>query len=290
MLEAASLAKDILGDSAELVAEFVLDRLHADGGFSGRSYESDLYYTVFGIESLLALDAEFDRSKVISYLDAFGDGGKLGLIDLACLARCRAALGCADNDIANGIAGHIERFHCAGGGYNVDGGDHGTVYGSFLSMAAYQDLGIDLPDAERLLDCVKALKTDDGGYANETGLKMSLTPTTAAALMVLDSFNEPKDDLAISWLFSRLGTEGGFHVMDNAPIPDLLSTATALHTLGSLGVAAERISGPIKERCLDYIDSLWDSRGAFCGNEIDKDLDCEYVFYGLLAMGQLSKL
>ncbi|MCK4958121.1 MAG: hypothetical protein KAT00_01950, partial [Planctomycetes bacterium] len=176
------------------------------------------------------------------------------------------------------------------GGYNVDGGDHGTVYGCFLAMAAYQDLGVDLPDAERLLDCVKPLKTDDGGYANEIGLEMSLTPTTAAALMILETFKEPKDDLAINWLFARLGTEGGFHVMGDVPIPDLLSTATALHTLGSLGVAAERISGPVKERCLDYVDSLWDSRGAFCGNEMDRDLDCEYVFYGLLATGQLSKL
>ena len=173
MLEAASLAKNILGDSAELVAEFVLDRLHADGGFSGRSYESDLYYTVFGIESLLALDAEFDRSRVISYLDTFGDGGKLGLIDLACLARCRAALDCVSSELAKGIAEHIESYHCAGGGYNVGDSDQGMVYGCFLAMAAYQDLRLDLPDADRLLDCVKALKTEDGGYANATGLTMS---------------------------------------------------------------------------------------------------------------------
>ncbi len=290
MLETASRAKDVLGDSAGLVAEFLLGQLNPDGGFSGRSYESDLYYTVFGIESLLALGAEFDRSKIISYLDAFGDGENLGLIDLACLARCRAALDCVSSDLAKGIAGHIETYHCADGGYNVNGAGNGAVYGCFLAMAAYQDLELDLPDAERLLDCVKSLKTEDGGYANETGLEMSLTPTTAAALMVLEYFNEPKDDLAISWLFSCLGTEGGFYVMGNAPIPDLLSTATALHTLGALGVAAERISGPVKERCLDYIDSLWDSRGAFCGNEMDRELDCEYVFYGLLAMGQLSKL
>jgi prenyltransferase beta subunit len=245
---------------------------------------------VFGIESLLALRAYFDRSKVISYLDSFGDGGNLGLIDLACLARCRAALDCVGGDIATGIAGHLEKYHCAGGGYNIDGCGQGKVYGCFLALAAYQDIQIDLPDADRLLDCVKSLKTEDGGYANETGLEMSLTPTTAAALMIGDSFNEPKDGSAINWLFSRLGIGGGFYVMDNAPIADLLSTATALHTLGTLGVAAKRISGPVRERCFDYIESLWDSRGGFYGNEMDRELDCEYVFYGLLAMGQLSKL
>jgi hypothetical protein len=67
-------------------------------------------------------------------------------------------------------------------------------------------------------------------------------------------------------------------------MPDLLSTATALHALSSLKVEL----GPWKEPCLDFIDTLWNSRGGFCGNWEDSHLDCEYTYYALLALGHLS--
>ena len=48
-----------------------------------------------------------------------------------------------------------------------------------------------------------------------------------------------------------------------APIPDLLSTATALHALAG----AERdLSEDQRERCLDFIDTLWTNEGAFHGH------------------------
>ncbi len=67
-------------------------------------------------------------------------------------------------------------------------------------------------------------------------------------------------------------------------MPDLLSTATALHAVAGMGVDL----APIREACLDFIDSLWCSEGAFQGHWADTQLDCEYVFYGLLALGHLS--
>jgi hypothetical protein len=71
--------------------------------------------------------------------------------------------------------------------------------------------------------------------------------------------------------------------MPKAPIPDLLSTATALHALARTGYEINTI----KEKCLDYIDSLWCGEGGFYGNWTDKILDCEYTYYGLLALGHL---
>ena len=72
--------------------------------------------------------------------------------------------------------------------------------------------------------------------------------------------------------------------MPGAPIPDLLSTATALHALVGMKASLE----PIKEPCLDFVDSLWTSAGGFYGNWADDALDCEYTYYGLLALGHLS--
>ena len=66
-------------------------------------------------------------------------------------------------------------------------------------------------------------------------------------------------------------------------MPDLLSTATALHALTGLHVSLSAI----KEACLDYVDSLWTGR-AFCGHWADDVTDSEYTYYALLALGHLS--
>ena len=47
--------------------------------------------------------------------------------------------------------------------------------------------------------------------------------------------------------------------LPGAPMPDLLSTATALHALAGLHADL----APIKEPCLDFLDTLWSSRGGF---------------------------
>jgi hypothetical protein len=50
----------------------------------------------------------------------------------------------------------------------------------------------------------------------------------------------------------------------------------------------ERDIAGIKESCLDFVDSLWTNEGAFHGHWGDDLLDCEYTYYGLLALGHLS--
>jgi prenyltransferase beta subunit len=98
----------------------------------------------------------------------------------------------------------------------------------------------------------------------------------------------PIDNNAASWLLSQFDTNGGFlasPVLREVGMPDLLSTAVALHALALTGVSIEHI----KEKCLDFLDSLWCDDGGFCGNWADRTLDCEYTFYGLLALGHLSE-
>ena len=55
MLQVARLSPTLLGDAADLTAEFLAARLNPDGGFQDRGGASDLYYTVFGLEALTAL-------------------------------------------------------------------------------------------------------------------------------------------------------------------------------------------------------------------------------------------
>jgi prenyltransferase beta subunit len=293
MLRAANRVRLVLGDSAALVTGFIGRQLNGDGGFKGRGGQSDLYYTVFGIEALLALEAGFDRARIATYLRQFGDGDSLDLVHLACLARCWADISEPRNagiegPLRDSILRRIEGYRCADGGYsNSSGAQRGTAYGCFLALGAYQDLNGDMNNVTALADCVESLRTPDGAYSNDPTIRIGATPATAAALTIFHYLNKPTSDVSIEWLLSQLHPNGGFVAVPVAGrygMPDLLSTATALHALALAGVPLDSVS----ERCLDFLDSLWSAEGAFRGSWADSTLDCEYTYYGLLSLGHLS--
>jgi hypothetical protein len=79
-------------------------------------------------------------------------------------------------------------------------------------------------------------------------------------------------------------SQGGFAAAPAIPAPDLLSTATALHALASVNVSLD----PIRQPCLNFVQSLWTDAGGLRGHWADDAVDCEYTFYGLLSLGHLS--
>jgi prenyltransferase beta subunit len=95
----------------------------------------------------------------------------------------------------------------------------------------------------------------------------------------------PVNQAVGDWLLAQVHPEGGFRAVPGAPIPDLLSTATALHALACMD---HRIPSEVHEGCLDFIDTLWSAEGGFHGHWADDHLDAEYTYYGLLALGHLS--
>jgi prenyltransferase beta subunit len=285
MLAAAREAQGLLGDGAERVRRFVRNHLQDDGGFCGRSRGSDLYYTVFGLEALRALDGEFPRERVAEFLRGFGDGAELDFVHLACLARCWANLpNGPDESIRASIARRLESYRAADGGYaSKPRGACGTAYGCFLALSGYQDLDRPMPQAQRMAECLESLRAGDGGYANQRGSPVGLTPATAAAACVLCEMGRPTDRALGEWLLSRCGE--GFFAVDGAPVPDLLSTATALHALGRLGCAIDPIR---RKRCRSFVEGLQADSGGFRGHWADASCDCEYTYYGLLALGHLG--
>jgi hypothetical protein len=214
----------------------------------------------------------------------FGEGVGLDLVHLACLARCWADVKTLPENAA-AIAERIEKHRSADGGYNATlGAKNGTVYGTFMALGSYQDLKLAMPQQERILECIAANQTEDGAYANHPAMPVGLTSATAAAATMLRQMNQDVDQRVGKWLLERLHRDGGFLAAPQAPIPDLLSTATALHALAGLHVDFENF----KEACLDFIDTLWTPRGSFFGHWGEDILDCEYTYYGLLALGHLS--
>lgn len=291
MLQVARLAPKLLGDSGPLVERFVRSQLAGEGGFQDRAGQSDLYYTAFGLDCLLALRVDVPAGQLRAYLEGFGDGDGLDLVHLCCLVRCWAGLaggrGAAQwvGPARERLLLSLDRFRSEDGGYApTPGGARGTVYAAFLAWGAVQELGGELRDPVALQGSLDRLRAADGGYANQEDVATGQTPATAAALTMRRHLGAPPDLVATEWLRARRHADGGLFATATAPMPDLLSTATGLHALSG----PHAPSAPERERHLDFLDTLWSNRGGFVGHWADDLLDVEYLFYALLALGHLS--
>ncbi len=288
MLQVARLAPKLLGESAPLVEAFYRSRISAGSGFMDRNERPDLYYTVFGLEGLQALSLDAGGTPDIqTWLGTFGDGAGLDFVHLCCLARCWANSGI--NGLSpvsrEALAARIEAFRSPDGGYHqAPHRPKGSAYGCMLAWGAYQDLGGIPPEPWRLAECMGGLRTRDGAWSNEPGIPVGSTTATAAMVALHRHMGIPPPPEAVDWLMRQCLPQGGFLALPAAPLPDLLSTAVALHALDAVQADFSRL----KEPCLDFVDSLWNAEGGFHGNWTDDTLDCEYTYYGLLALGHLS--
>ena len=283
MREAAARAQRPLAESgsADAVVGFVTEQLCDDGGFAGRAPGGDLYYTLFALAALEALGADVP-AETPRFLKRFGPGDTLDLVHLSALARCWTHVpgGPGEGPARGGMLARLAELRCGGGGFShVPHAPTPTAYGCFLALGAMQDLHVGVDD---FAPCIVRMRSADGGYANMPDMPVGSTPATAAAVVTLRQLDVPVDHRVAPWLLSQC-RGGGFVAAAAAPMPDLLSTATALHALAMLDAPLD----DIRESCLDFVDSLW-TGSAFTANLADPRPDCEYTYYGLLALGHLT--
>lgn len=288
MLQVARLAPTVLGaEAAALVETFIRSTQRENGGFADRAGKSDLYYTSFALDALTALQVALPEEQLRSYLESFGTGDDLDFVHLCCLARLWSVLE-KNVPAIDGILDHLERKYRTyeDGGYNqTPGAGTGSSYGALLAYGAYSDHGREIPELSRLVEeSLPALATPEGAWVNDRNLPVPNVPSTAAAVSLYRNFRQPIPAATGEWLLESRHSQGGFMAFPGAPMPDLLSTAVALHALDGLQVSYRDAVEP----CLDFIDSLWTAAGGFHGNWNDEELDLEYTYYGLLALGHLS--
>src|SRR5258708_2366291 len=198
MLQIARVAQKALGDSAGLVRDFLLRQITPEGGGADRAGRPDLYYTIFVLAGLEALQAEIPRARVEPFVNGFGDGAGLDFVHLGALARCRAAIGGTGaprplerekhrdkqnasppapggterateraSPPADSILARLETFRTADGGYHeTRGAANGHAYGCFVALGAYQDLGAELPEPFRMVQSLTFLETAVGAGRN----------------------------------------------------------------------------------------------------------------------------
>jgi len=287
MLQVARLAPVILGEEAtDLIKSFIWDqRCPESGGFADRDQTADLYYTSFAVDALTAIAEPLPEEALERFLNAqFAKIEELDFVHLCCFARIASALSnTRDLDL---VFEKIECYRTDDGGYNQTvNSKTGSAYASFLAFGAYSDHRRPVVNSDGVIESLNGLQQLSGGWANDTFLPVENVPATAAAITVYRNLQAPIPAQTAVWLDSCYQkASGGFLPFPGAPLADLLSTAVALHALD--GLQAEIKSK--KERTLDFIDSLWTNEGGFHGSWEDDDLDIEYTYYGLLALGHLA--
>src|SRR5260370_34248622 len=139
MLQIARLSPKLLGDSSKRVERFLPSQRNDDGGFKDRSGNSDLYYTVFGLEALIALSAEVPAAAVAAYLRGFGPGESLDLLHLCCLVRAWANVCRSGPPLdADALAARIEAHRTPDGGDNtLPRAEARQTYGCLVAVGAY---------------------------------------------------------------------------------------------------------------------------------------------------------
>ena len=288
LLQVTRLAPRLLGDSTDLVRDFFRRQLTAEGGGRDRAGRPDLYYTTFALAGMQALDAPLPTDQVEAYLRTFGDGESLDFVHVSSLARCWASIGRErmPAGLDRALLERIEKFRAPDGGYEGNRqSPHGTAYGAFVALGAYQDLGHTPPGVLKLIQALKRLESADGAWSNFPGAKVGALNATAGAVTMIRHLGFPVNQAVGDWIFAQAHPQGGFLAVPGAPLPDLLSTATALHALAAL---ERRVPSVLHERCMDFMDSLWTAEGGFHGHWADEFVDAEYTYYGLLALGHLA--
>jgi len=299
LLEIAKKSKKHLSCEAySSISQFLESQQNGDGGFLGRNRSgSDLYYSMFAILANLALIDKLPDG-VKDYTESFCNGDNLDFIHLCTLARLYACIDCeVSNAVKKSITSNIEKYRSSDGGYHhiAKFAEKGTPYGCFLAYFAYQELDLKVYHTDRLLKSVLSCRTSDGGFSNTSDSQHGTTNATVAALIVLHelqmkypheaSVDDKIKESGLSLLDAMRFSEGGFKAVINAPLPDILSTATTLFAFQELNY---QISEEFKKKTLSMIEDHWSESGGFFGNQGESEADCEYTFYALLALGALS--
>ncbi|HEY1066469.1 MAG TPA: prenyltransferase/squalene oxidase repeat-containing protein [Pirellulales bacterium] len=281
-------------------AAYLLSQQNPDGGFRGRSEESDLYYTGFALRGLALLDS-WDESwskPAADYLHK-SLAGSASIIDFlsllygAMLLQISTGADVFENardGWREAVVSKLEELRREDGGYaKGKDGAAGSTYHSFLVVLCHQLLAWPTPEPERLAQFVKGRQRDDGGFVEIPQMRRSGTNPTSAAialLRILDRLDETTAQDAIEYLVERQDTDGGLTANTQIFASDVLSTFTGLLTLADLG-AARRIKLPAVRR---FVESNASPDGAFLAMSLDPVGDVEYTFYALGSLALVADL
>ncbi len=276
--------KQLSKEALRRVSYYVESQCTGEGSFKDKSGKADLYYTLFGWMLSYILEIKIDQKKMASYL-AQQNTESLDLIHYAAYIRCKMIgllmeKGKAGLFIRSLFSSEVKDLNDFKG---VPHNDVQSPYTQFIRLSLLEDSGQRIKEKKKIMDSLASYRLPGGGYMNTKDGLTATTNATVAALAVrgqLTGYNENEDVL---YLRDRQDTSGGFAAAEASPVPDMLSTATALFMLSCYGITPNY---PAR----DFIEAHWLDSGGFAATLLDDKSDVEYTFYGLLALGAISSI
>lgn len=211
----------------QLHATWLLQQQRLDGGFAGREGESDPYYTAFALRSLLILDAltEEVANDAAEFLRTRLTRRE-GIVDLISLIFGAAIC------------------EMAGGAQVIQDGQTQWV--------------------DNLVQLLRSLRTDDGGFAKSPEGRAGSTYQTFLSTLCLELIGRQPDDpdQVIAFLQSQQHPDGGFleiRVAKRAGVNPTAAAIGTLKTLGQLEVAQHHAT-------VDFLAEMQSDEGGFTAN------------------------
>lgn len=296
---------------ASMLKSFLLSLERDNGGFAGvtAAGASDIYYTPFAVMALSALGVAPKPTKLAGFADSVSEFEPLDLAHLASLARLEALIRifeCEDAGEENlfserrqrrdKLISEISEYRASDGGFShfAKLADNSTPYGVFLAANALLELGASELDPAILAESVMRCRLDDGSFSNSLGGDAGGANSTAAAVAILSEFGGLRGismDSTIDYIRSMRCAAGGFKANALVPLPDVMSTATALISLDIIGV---ELDAEERSDHLEFIQDHWrdvsDISGGFAGDIIAEVPDAEYTFYAIMSLGLLKSI
>lgn len=270
-------------DAIKRMRHFLTDRKSVGEAFVNKGGEPDIYYTSFGWALAYVLGLSLDREVMRHYLESL-DQASMDLVHYAAYRRCELTQ--RFFNVPEWLAGHMPIIGNWANPVSVHpfnvvdypNQDPDSPYSRFIYRGCLEDCGQEVD--QRTLNCFAAYRVANGGFSNRRGDLVASVNATAAALMVIGQEDGYCKNDDLDYLLHVQDPSGGFRADVTAPVPDLLSTATALFALRCYGV-----SPLVSPR--DFIEAHWLDNGGFGATLWDEEGDVEYLFYGLLALGSL---
>ena len=250
-------------ESLREMRNYIISQQTSEGGFSDRAGKCDVYYSIFGCYVAEALDVSATNAPLKQYVQHVVLADSLKGINLHCASILYAKLFGLDT-----FPTHLRKKVLTD---LYQTGSRLPIYSNFLSLLTFYYL----KDLRGIYRIIKGLQTSNQAQDMPC-------PVTAAQTVLLSLARKPIT-ASKERLMSFYRGKGGFTALLKTPAEDLLSTAVALYALHYTDSDIRLI----KPDCLAYVDSLF-LEGGFRSSEPDVEIDIEYTFYGLLALGSLN--
>ncbi len=261
------------------INNFLLSKLGKTGYFVNRFGDEDLYYSSFALASASATNLNLKIDKIDQRLQQ-ENVANLDLIHLACYIRSRSIIQKMKGQLLQ-LLRPLPEVKLIN---NCD--KTATPYDLFLTVTAKENGRIKLKNRNHYLEQLQPFAVASVGWSNLPNAATATLNATAAAMVVTACCRGKVNVKTIEWLWLQFDkNSGGFYAVSGAPLPDLLSTSSALLALYACG---EKISSETKQKCQEFIFDHWCEDGGFSGTVADDLSDCEYTFYALLALGVLA--